>query len=788
MSAAAPPANGIGARVPRTEDYRLVTGNGRFSDDISRSDQLYAVMVRSPHAHAELIAIDAEDARAMAGVHAVLTGADWRDEGLNAMPAWGNPKDVELRNRDGSDIFHTPLYPVVVDRIRRAGEIVAVCVAETAAQARDAAECVGIDCKLLDAVVGAVAALADDAPVLWAEVPGNLSVDDEKGSQELCDGIFAKADHIVRLETFNQRVTGVPMEPRAALAEFDPATESYVLETGGQGVIRFQNELAATFGIGKDKIRVVSRDVGGGYGTRNHTYAEFALVLWAARRTARPVKWLCERTEAFLSDYAGRDLVTQAELALDRDGKFLALRTDNIANIGTHTVSYVPLARGPTVYNGVYDIACGHAISKAVLTNTTATASYRGAGRPESMFVIERLIDKAARQTGIDRIELRRRNMISLAAIPYTNAFGVTYDSGDFATSMDRAMALVDWDGFPARQLSAREEGRLVGIGLANYIETATGYPQERAEMEILPSGRVVLVIGTQSSGQGHETSYAQVVSEWLGVRFDAVELRTGDTDFVSAGSGSHSSRSMRLAGHLFRQTVDQIIARGRNIAAFVLDAPASDISFADGRFEAQGSGRGLDLFEAAEAAVSGKLPDDNLGPLRAVTEISTSLATYPNGCHACEVEIDPETGAVTIQRYVGVDDVGTVINPMIVDGQTQGGIVQGVGQALTEDCVYDRASAQLLTGSLMDYGLPRADDVPFFVLEHNVVPAPSTFLGVKGGGEGGTTAAPPAIINAIVDALSSLQVSHIDMPATPQKIWRLISQAKQSHLGQTLK
>ncbi len=784
-AAARPPATGIGAALPRVEDHRLVTGQGRFSDDISRDDQLHAVMVRSPHPHGELIAIDATAARAMQGVHAVLTGADWLDEGLNPMPAWGNPKDVELKNRDGSDIFYTPLYPVVVDRIRRAGEIVAVVVAETAAQARDAAEAVGIDCKPLDAVVDAVAALADGAPGLWDEVPGNLSVDDEKGSPEASDEIFARADHIVRLKTHNQRVTGVPMEPRAAFAAFDAATESYVLETGGQGVIRFQAELASTFGIGKDKIRVVSRDVGGGYGTRNHTYAEFALVLWAARRTARPVKWLCDRSEAFLSDYAGRDLVTHGALALDRDGKFLALRTENIANIGTHTVSYVPLARGPTVYNGVYDIACGHAISKAVLTNTTPTASYRGAGRPESMFVIERLIDMAARQTGIDRIELRRRNMISRAAIPYGNAFGVTYDSGDFATSMDRAMALVDWDGFAARQARARQEGRLVGIGLANYIETATGYPHERAEMEILPTGRVVLVIGTQSSGQGHETTYAQVVSHWLGVPFDCIELRTGDTEFVSAGSGSHSSRSMRLAGHLFRQTVDQIITRGRNIAAFVLDASVDGISFSDGRFEVDGTGRGLDLFEAAQAALSGKLPDDNLGPLRAVAEISTALATFPNGCHACEVEIDAETGAVAIRRYAGVDDVGTVINPMIVDGQTHGGIVQGLGQALTEACVYDRATAQLLTGSLMDYGLPRAGDVPNFELEHNVVPVPSTFLGVKGGGEGGTTAAPPAIINAIVDALSELGVSHLDMPATPQKIWRLIAEAKQSHLKQ---
>jgi carbon-monoxide dehydrogenase large subunit len=776
--------SGIGAAVPRVEDRRLLTGQGQFSDDISRPGQLYAVMVRSPHAHAELLGIDAEAAQIMPGVRAVLTGADWKHDGLNPMPAWGNPKDVELRNRDGSEIFYTPLYPVAIDRIRRAGEIVAVVVAETMAQARDAAEAVGIEAKPLEAVVDGVAALADDAPGLWQEVPGNLSVDDEKGNEEACARVFRQASHIVRLETFNQRVTGVPMEPRAALAEYDPETGHFLLETGGQGVIRFRNELATTFGIENDHLRVISRDVGGGYGTRNHTYPEFALVLWAAKRMACPVKWVCERSEAFLSDYAGRDLVTRAELALDQDGTFLALRTENIGNIGTHTISYVPLARGPTVYNGVYDIPVCHAISKAVLSNTTATASYRGAGRPESMFVIERLIDMAALETGIDRTALRRRNMIPETALPYTNAFNVTYDSGDFATSMARAMALIDWEGFPARKQAARDEGRVIGIGLANYIETATGYPQERAEMEILPEGRVNLVLGTQSSGQGHQTTFAQVVSQWLGVPFDAVVLRTGDTDFVLAGSGSHSSRSMRLAGHLYRQTTDQIIERGRKIAAFVLDASPGDVTFEDGRFAIPGTNRSLHLFEAAEAAVGGELPDDLSGALSAVAEISTSLPTYPNGCHAAEVEIDNETGEVSILRYVGVDDVGRVINPLIVDGQTQGGIVQGIGQALAEECVYDRGSAQLLTGSFMDYCMPRADDVPSFVLEFNEVPAPNSFLGVKGGGEGGTTAAPPALINAIVDALSDYGVSHIDMPATPQKIWRLI---KQAHCSQRL-
>ncbi len=772
-------ATGIGAAVPRVEDRRLITGQGQYSDDISRPDQVYAVMVRSPHAHAELFGVNADDAQEMPGVLAVLSGADWRSDRLNPMPAWGNPKDVELSNRDGSDIFYTPLYPVAVDRIRRAGEIVAIVVADSEEQARDAAETIEIDCKVLDSVTDGVTAMEEGTPDLWEEVPRNLSVDDIKGDEDACDLIFASAAHIVRLDTFNQRVTGVPMEPRAALGEYDAENDSFALEAGGQGVIRFRNELAATFGVEPSNMHVVSRDVGGGYGTRNHTYPEFALVLWAAKRTGKPVKWVCDRSEAFLSDYAGRDLVTRARLAVDENGKFLALKTENIANLGTHTVSYVPLARGPTVYNGVYDIPMGYAVSQGVLTNTTATASYRGAGRPESMFVIERLVDMAAQQTGIDRISLRKRNMIPEVALPYTNAFDVTYDSGKFAHSMERAMEMVDWDGFRARHRAAKKERRLLGIGLANYIETATGYPQERAEMEVLPGGRVDFILGTQSSGQGHETTYAQVVSEWLGVPFDSVVLRTGDTDYVSKGSGSHSSRSMRLAGHLYRQTAEEIVTRGKEIAAFALEASARDIVFKNGRFSIEGTDRALHLFDAAKAAASGDLPDDLSGPLKAVAEINDSLPTYPNGCHACEVEVDRDTGAVTILRYAGVDDVGRVINPMIVDGQCHGATVQGVGQALGEECTYDSKSGQLLAGSFMDYYMPRADEVPFFLTENNEVPATNTFLGVKGGGEGGTTAAPPAIINAIVDALSEFGVTHIDMPATPQNIWKLIQGAE---------
>ena len=765
----------IGEPVRRIEDERLLTGRGQFSDDMNLPGQAYAAFVRSPHAHAVLRRIDARGALAVDGVTAILTGADYRSDGLKPMFAGGNPKDVELKNRDGAPIFYTPLNPVVLDKARRVGEIVAVVVAETPQIALTAADAVAVEYAPLPAVSDPAAATLPNAARVWDEAPRNICVDDVKGDAAAVQAAFDRAAHVVALEIVNNRVTGVPMEPRAAVADHDATTGRLQLFAGGQGVNRFQRELAHVFDVPKESVRVVSRDVGGGYGTRNHLYPEFVLALWAAKRLGRPVKWTCTRSEAFLSDYSGRDLVTRAELAVDAQGKFLAVRAENIGNLGSHSVSFVPIARGPTVTTSVYDIPLAYIVTQGVFTTTAPVTAYRGAGRPESIFVIERLIDRAAQAADIDRVEIRRRNLIPDSAMPYTNAIGVTYDSGAFEKSMDMALAMADWNGVAARRAASQAQGNLRGIGIANYIETATGWPVERARMSVTADGRVDLVIGTQASGQGHETSFAQIAVELLGVPFESVQLRTGDTEFVSEGSGSHSSRTMRLGGHLFRQTADDIIEKGRQIAAHLLEVAAQDVTFGNGEFSIAGTDRRVSLFDVAAAAEGGStgLPATLRGPLSAVADIDTPLPAYPNGCHVAEVEIDLETGVIEVVRYTAVDDVGRVINPLLADGQTQGGAVQGLGQAMMECCIHDPETGQLLTGSFMDYSMPRAADVPFFDLGHNEVPTPTNLLGAKGAGEGGTTGAPAAFINAVVDALRDYGVEHVEMPATPERIWR---------------
>ena len=775
-------AGGIGQPVRRTEDYRLLTGAGCYVDDIAPANLAHAVIVRSPHAHARIIAVDSAAARGAAGVLAVLTGADYHADGLGPIPHAAGlmaPPDLVPRIR-GTAPIATDHYPLPRDTARFVGEPVAMIVAETAAQAKDAAELLRIDYDVLPAVARASDALRPDAPQLWHEAPGNLCIEVEVGDEVATTAAFARAAHIVRLDTLAQRVTGVPMEPRSVIAEYDAGTAQFTLHTGsGRGVAKVRLDLAVVLGIPPEQIRVVCGDMGGNFGTRNFFYPEYALLPWAARRVGRAVKWLGDRTEALLSDFQGRDLTVTAELALDDNGKFLALRGSNLSNLGAHAASFVSLQKGMSITSGVYRIPAAYFRGQAALTNTVPTTPYRSAGRPEVIYVIERLVDLAADQTGIDPVELRHRNLVPASAQPFSNPLGVTYDSGDYPAAMDRVLALADWTGFPARRAEAQRRGRLRGIGLANYVEITSGAPRERTEITVLPEGRVELVMGTMSSGQGHATSFAQLVTEWLGVPFDCIDYVAHDTARVHAGGGSHSGRSMKLATTIIGAATDEIIEKGRRIAGALLEASVADIEFAAGQFRVAGTDRSLSIFEAARAAATlGDLPADLQGPLAGISDQTLPVASFPYGAQVCEVEVDPDTGTVEIVAYAAVDDVGRAVNPMILHGQTHGGIAQGVGQALLEQAYYDRESAQFLTASFMDYAMPRADDFPSFVTELSEVPSPTNRLGVRSGGEGGTTPALAVVINAIVDALSELGVRHVEMPATPERVWRAIQEA----------
>jgi carbon-monoxide dehydrogenase large subunit len=772
---------GIGKPILRKEDPRLVTGAGCYTDDVTRPGQVHACMVRSPHAHAAIRGIDAGDALKTAGVIAVLTGADAVQDGLVAIPhrpVPTNPHEVPLTSRDGSPFFIAPHSPLPTDRARFVGEPVAMVVAETPAAARDGAERVRVEWAPLPAAITAADATAGDAVRVWDDCASNLCVDSEAGDAAATDAAFARAAHVVRLETRVNRVTGVPMEPRAVLGDYDQASGRYTVYTGSGGSWRIQSDVAGTLGVPAAAVRVVARDIGGNYGTRNSCYPEQALVAWAARRLGRPVKWASDRRESMLTDYQARDLVSHAELALDADGRFLALRAVNTSNVGAHAVSFIPLAKGVAVLPSVYAVPAAFIRGRAVLTNTVPTTPYRAAGRPEVMFVIERLIDLAARRHGFDRVALRRRNLVPATAMPYRNPLGLVYDSGDYADAQDRVVALADWTGFEVRRAEARRRGRYRGIGLANYIELNTGMPRERTEITVRPEGRIDVVLGTLSSGQGHETSFAQLVVEWFGVGLEQVRLITGDTDLMPVGGGSHSGRSMRLGAVVMAKASDQIVDKGRAGAAWLLEAAAADIEFAARRFTVKGTDRSVDLFEVAAAAARPDAPGAVRSPLAGVSDETMAVPSYPYGCAVCEVEVDPETGVVEIVRHTTVDDVGRAVNPLILHGQTHGGIAAGVGQALWELCHYD-ADGQMTSATFMDYAIPRADALPSFTTEISEVPSTSNPLGLRGGGEGGTTPALGAVVNAIVDALAELGVEHIEMPATPERVWRAIQAAR---------
>jgi carbon-monoxide dehydrogenase large subunit len=776
----------IGQPLPRLEDRRLVTGNGRYTDDIKVEGQVYAAFLRSPHAHAVLRSINTDAARAAPGVLAVLTGRDYLGEGFQGIDHIANPAGAvayaqpTFENSLTGSIFSQPHLPLAVDKVRHVGETVAMVIADSALQARDAAELIEVDYDVLDAVVQADDAMQEGAPQLWEGAPGNLCFQVQFGDREAAQKIFKEAHRVVRREFRNSRLVNCQMEPRAAIGVYDAADGSYTLISGSQGVMRQKLALASALRAPMDKVRVVCPDVGGGFGPRTPLYVEQLAVVWAARHVGRPVKWTGDRSEAFLSDYQGRDAIIRAAMAFSKDGRILAIDHEWIGNVGAHPVTYVPMANGTRILSTVYDVPATAVHVSAVLSNTVPTAPYRGAGRPEATHVMERMLDIAAAELNLDRTEIRRRNLVKRDRLPYRNPMGLTYDSGDFEGNMDRALELAGWPGFAARRAESLSKGKLRGIGVANYIEAPVGAPRERIEMTVLPEGVIDIVSGTQSQGQGHETTFAQVVVAQLGVPINTIRLRTGDTAFVKAGGGTHSDRSMRLGGTLLLQASAKIIEAGKAVAAVLLNA--QQVVYADGAYADQQSKRSVSLFDVARHIAEHGMPHDkSVKTLAAEADFTGRMAAHPTGAAVCELEIDPSTGDVALLNYTSVDDVGRPINPLIIDGQVHGGLAQGIGQAFSEGYYIERGSGQVLSGSYMDYGVPRAGAVPPLRIELTEDPTTGNPLGVKGGGESGITPATAVIFNALADALRDIGTEEIPMPATPAVIWNYIHRLQAS-------
>jgi carbon-monoxide dehydrogenase large subunit len=770
---------GIGQPVSRFEDPRLLRGEGRYINDVNLLGQAYAVLLRSPHAHARIRRIDTAAASAMPGVLAVLTGEDVARDGLGTIPM-----TLPRKRPDGSPMFASPHPGLARDRVRFVGDPVAMIVAESPNQAKDAAEAVEIDYEPLPSVTDTAASVAPGALAVWDACPDNISNVAAAGNASATSAAFANAAHVVRRRYVISRVYAHFMEPRGAIGTYDRGEERYTLYADVQYPHRVRNALAShIFKIPESKIRVIAGDVGGGFGTKGWQYVEHRLVLWAAKQLGRPVKWTCDRSEAILADEHARDNVSDAELALDKDGRFLGLRVRTLASVGAYISSDRNLlATFGNVHtlSGVYAIPAAHVHVTCVLSNKSATAPYRGAGRPEAIYIIERLIDDAARECGFDRVELRRKNLIPASAMPYKNAFGITYDCGEFAQNQDAVLKLADFAGFPARRAEAQKRGKLRGLGLANAIERAASPGLEYGEIRFNPNGTALVLMGTKNQGQGHETMFKQVVNERLGLNPEDVHYIDGDTDRVAFGMGTMGSRSTVIGGTALWLAADKVIAKGKKIAAHLLEAAVEDIAFGDGRFSVAGTDRSVGIKEVARAAFQpGKLPPGLEGGLYETGTFSPKQDTFPNGSHICEVEIDPDTGEVAMMRYAVVDDVGTVVNPMGLKGQIHGGIGQGLGQALMEQVVYDPASGQLLSGSFMDYCMPRADTTCNIAIESNPVPTKLNPLGAKGAGEAGTVGALPAVINAVLDALAPLGVRELDMPATSERVWQAIQAAK---------
>ena len=766
---------GIGQPVTRKEDPRFLTGRGRFVADIDLARQAHAVFVFSPHAHARIRAIDKGAAEQAPGIYAVLTGQDWAADGLGTLDPEVMPEDM-----GGPKGHRTKRPPLAIDRVRYVGERISVVIATTEALARDAAEMIAVDYEVLPAVVQAVDAVRPDAPLVHDGIPGNIAVTLRMGNADAVEPAFARAQHVARLSLVNNRITAVTMEPRGCIAEYDAGTGRYTLTTSTQNVHGVRQTLAhQILHVPESRIRVVARDVGGGFGMKGQLYPEEAVAVWAARRIGRPVKWVPSRSEALLGDNDGRDQIVEAELALAADGRFLALRWTGMHNAGAYIegAGAIPILFSLKLASTVYDIPAVAVTSRLVLTNTAPTVPYRGAGRPEAVYIIERLIDRAAHEMGLDRAELRRKNLIS--AFPYQTQTGWTYDCGDYAAAMAKCQALADWQGYAGRQAASAAAGRSRGRGIVYYTDN-TGIFNERMELRFDPSGEVTIIAGTLSHGQGHETSYAQMVADWLGMPAEKIHLAQADTDEVAIGRGTYASRSMMVGGSALRAAADEVIERGKRFAAHFMEADAADIAFADGNFTITGTDRSMPLGQIAQMSfIPVGLPSELGVGLQGAGAFAANVPSFPNGCHICEVEVDPETGAVVLDRYAVVDDIGTVVNPLLARGQVQGGVAQGAGQALIEDVIYDRDSGQLTTGSLMDYGIPRADNIPAIAVDFSPVPSLSNPLGIKGVGEGGTVAATPTVMNAIIDALAPLGVADVPMPATPERVWRAIRERR---------
>jgi carbon-monoxide dehydrogenase large subunit len=770
---------GIGQALSRFEDPRLLRGAGRYVNDVSLPRQAYAYFLRSPHANAKIARIDTGAAKAAPGVLAVLTEAEVAADGLGVTKV-----AIPRKRPDGSPLFARPHPGLARGRVRYVGDPVAMVVAESLAEAKDAAELIEVDYEALPSVTDVAEAVKPGAPPVWDENPDNISHVWETGNKAAADAAFAGAAHVVKSRYVISRVYAQFMETRGTVGIYDPGDERYTLYADVQYAHRVRDMLAATiFKIPETKVRVVVGDVGGGFGTKGWQYVEHRLTLWAAKKLGRPVKWSCERSEALLADEHGRDVVAEAELALDKDGKFLGLKVRTLSNVGAYLSSDRNMlatfgSLGALV--GVYDFPAAHAHLTVAFTNCPATAPYRGAGRPEAIYIIERLIEDAARQTGIDRIELRRKNLIAPGKLPYKTPLGLTYDCGDFPAIMARGLEFGDVAGFAARREASKKAGKLRGLGIANAIERAAGPGPEYAELRFNTGGQATLLMGTIHQGQGHDTTFKQIAIEKLGLAPSDIRFVSGDTDLVAFGTGTNGSRSTVIGGTAVTMAAEKIIAKTKKIAAHMLEAAEADLTFADGRFSITGTDRGASLKEVARAAFQpGKLPKGMEPGLYETGTFSPSNDTYPNGCHVCEVEIDPETGTVAMERYAVVDDVGTVINPKLLKGQIHGGIAQGMGQVLMERVVYEPQSGQLLSASFMDYAMPRAADFCDIAIESRPVPTKLNPLGAKGAGEAGTVGALPAVMLAILDALAPLGVTDIDMPATSERVWQALKSAK---------